>query len=60
MHNNKSHRNDSLPKEFYEIFWDSLDELLLNSIHTSFLKEELSSSQKQTENIEFIEKKDKD
>ena len=47
-----------MAKEFYEIFWDSLEEPLLNSIRNSFLKQELSSSQKQAV-IKLIEKKDK-
>ena len=45
MYNSQSPRN-GFPKDSYETLWDSLEDLLLNSISTSFLKEELSSSQK--------------
>ena len=50
--------NDGLPKEFYETFWECLEEPLLNSMCNSFLKQELSSSQKQAI-IKLIEKKNK-
>ena len=49
MYNNKS-------KEFYKIFWDNLEEPLLNSVRTSFLKQEVSSSKKHAE-IKVIEKR---
>ena len=46
MKNNKSPGNDGFPKEFYEIFWNSLAEPFLNSIKTGKLKNELTSSQR--------------
>ena len=59
MYNNKSPGNDVLPKEFYETFWDNLQEPLLSLTRTSFLREEVSSSQKHAV-IKLIEKKDED
>ena len=56
---NKSPGNDGLTVEFYEAFWESLGELLVDSLNCSFDKGELSSSQKQAI-IALIEKKDKD
>ena len=59
MKNNKSPGNDGFPKEFYEMFWNSLADPLLDSIKASRLKNELSTSQRQAV-IKLIEKKDKD
>ena len=59
MPKNKSAGNDGLTKEFYDIFWDKLKIPLIASLRKSFLKEELSYSQKQAV-IRLIEKKDKD
>ena len=56
---NKSPGNDGLMVEFYKAFWESLGELLVDSLNCSFDKGELSSSQKQAI-ITLIEKKDKD
>ena len=47
MPKNKSPGNDSLTKEFYEIFWDELKIPFIASLRKSFLKEELRNSQKQ-------------
>ena len=59
MPKNKSPGNDGLTKEFYETFWDELKIPLIASLRKSFLKEELSNSQKQAV-IRLIGKKDKD
>ena len=59
MPKNKSPGNDALTKEFYEKFWDDLTIPFIASIRKSFLKEELSKSQKQVV-IRLTEKKDKD
>ena len=59
MKNNKLPGNDGFPKEFYETFWASLAEPFLNSIKTSELWNELSSSQREAV-IRLIIKKDKD
>ena len=55
----KSPGNDGLAKGFYETFWDELKIPFITSFRKSFLKEELSNSQKQAV-IRLIEKKDKD
>ena len=55
---NKSHSNDELTKEFYEKNWDDLKLPFITSLRKSFLKDELSKSQKQAI-IRLIEKKDK-
>ena len=57
--NNKSPSNDGLTVEFYIAFWESLGELLVDSLNYSFDHGELSSSQKQAV-ITLIGKKDKD
>ena len=58
---NKSPGNVCLTVEFYKAFWESLGELLMDSLNCSFDKGELSSSQKQLQAIiTLIEKKDKD
>ena len=46
MSKNKSPGNDDLTKEFYEIFCDKLKIPFVPSLRKSFLKEELSNSQK--------------
>ena len=56
---NKSPGNDGLTVEFYKAFWESLGELLVDSLNCSFDKGELSSSEKQAI-ITLIEQKDKD
>ena len=47
MPKNKPPGNDALIKEFYEKFWDDLTIPFIASIRKSFLKDELSKSQKQ-------------
>ena len=47
MENNKTPGNDGLSKEFYEVFWNDVKIPLLASIDDVFMKEELSTSQKQ-------------
>ena len=58
MKNDKSPGNDRITKEFYEFFWDDIENSLSDSIKKSFISGELSTSQKQTE-IKSIEKKDR-
>ena len=59
MEINKSPGNDGLTKEFYEAFWNHVKVPLLLSFKMTFLKKELSTSQKQAA-IKLIEKKDRD
>ena len=59
MENDKTPGNDGLSKEFYEVFWDDVKFPLLASINDAFIKEQLSTSQKQAV-IKSIEKKDRD
>ena len=59
MPNNKSPGNDRLTKEFYETFWGELKTPLISSFECAFIKDELSSSQKQAV-IKLIEKLDRD
>ena len=55
----KSPGNDGLIKEFNKIFSDELEIPFIASLRKSFLKEELSNSQKQAV-IRSIEKEDQD
>ena len=57
MENNKTPGNDGLSKEFYEVFWNDVKITLLASTNDAFIKEELSTSQKQAV-IKLIEKND--
>ena len=59
MKNGKSPGNDGLTKEFYTAFFGELGSLLLKTFNYSFVKGELSSSQKQAL-ITLILKKDRD
>ena len=56
MENNKTPGNDGLSKDFYEVFWNDIKIPLLASINYAFIKEELTTSQKQAV-IKLIEKK---
>ena len=47
MHNNKSPGTDGLPKEFYTTFWPELKDELVEMLNNVFLKQSLSTSQKQ-------------
>ena len=58
MKNNKTPGNDGLSKEFYEVFWNDIKITLLASTNDAFIKEELSTSQKQAV-IKLIEKNDR-
>ena len=57
--NNKSPGNDGIPIEFYKNCWDLICQLFINCINESFVKEEMSNSQKQAV-ITLIEKQGKD
>ena len=59
MKNGKSPGNDGFTKEFYTAFFGELGSLLLKTFNYSFVKGELSSSQKQAVII-LIQKKDRD
>ena len=56
MECDKTPGNDGLSKEFYQVLWDDVEITLLKSINDTFIKEELSTSQKQSI-IKLIEKK---
>ena len=56
MPNNKSPRNESLTKEFYETVWEEIKTPLCNSIKKSYQNGELSISQRQAV-IKLTEKK---
>ena len=58
MENDKTAGNDGLSNEFFEVFWDDIKFPLLASINDAFIKEELSTSQKQAV-IKLIDKKDR-
>ena len=57
--NNKSPGNDGLTVEFYKTFWNSVGNLLVESLNYSYKCGELSNTQKQAV-ITLIEKKGKD
>ena len=57
--NNKSPGNDGIPIEFYKKCWNFICEPFINCMNESFVKEELSNSQKQAV-ITLIEKQGKD
>ena len=44
---NKTPGNDGLPIGFYQTFWNSVGELLVESFNESFIKGETSPSQRQ-------------
>ena len=44
---NKAPGNDGLPVEFYRTFWDSVGKLLVDCFNESFIKGEMSQSQRQ-------------
>ena len=56
MENHKTPGNDGLSKECSEVLWYDIKIPLLTSINDAFIKEELSTSQKQAV-IKLIEKK---
>ena len=58
VENDKTAGNDELSNEFFEVFWDDIKFPLLASINDAFIKEELSTSQKQAV-IKLIDKKDR-
>lgn len=57
--NNKSPGNDGLTAEFYKTFWNSIGNLVVDSLNYSYECGELSNTQKQAI-ITLIEKKGKD
>ena len=57
--NNKSPGNDGLTVEFYKTFWNSIENLVVDSLNYSYECAELSNTQKQAI-ITLIEKKGKD
>ena len=59
MQNDKSLGNDGLTKEFYEIFWDDLKEIFVNSIREAKEIGHPNTSQRQA-NFKLTEKKDRD
>ena len=59
MKNNKSPGNDGLTKEFYETFWNEIENPFMNSIMEAREKKKLSTSQRQAV-IKLIEKKERD
>ena len=48
-----------MSKEFYECFWNEIENPFLASIHKAFLNQKSRSSQKEAV-IKMLEKKDKD
>ena len=52
--NGKSPGNDGLTVEFYQVFWPSLEHLLVDSLNSLFEKGELANSQKQGFFLNFI------
>ena len=47
MLDNKSPGLDGLTVEFYKCFWYKIEKLVINSLNHGFIKNELSTSQKQ-------------
>ena len=58
MENDKIPGNDGLSKKFDEVFWGDVQILLLSSVNNAFIKEALSTSQKQVV-MKLIEKKNR-
>ena len=56
---NKTPGNDGLSKEFYMTFWNSVKEVLIDSLNYSFDNGQLSTTQRQVV-ITLLEKPDKD
>ena len=56
---NKSPGNDGLTVEFYKAFWNTVGNLVVDSLHFAYEYGELSNSQKEAI-ITLIEKKDRD
>ena len=59
MQNDKSPGNEWLTKELYQIFWNKLKEIFIDSVSETKEKWHLKPSQRQA-NITLIEKKNKD
>ena len=59
MSSNKSLGNDGLSKEFYETFWEDINDVFINSLKEAKVKGSLSISQRQAV-IKLLEKKDRD
>ena len=59
MENNKSPGNDGLSREFYVKFWNDIGDILYDSFIAGYIKQELSTSQRQAI-IKLLEKKDRD
>ena len=59
MQNDKSPGNEWLKKELYQIFWNKLKEIFIDSVSETKEKGHLKPSQRQA-NITLIEKKNKD
>ena len=55
----KTPGNDVIPSKFYNTFWPLLSDTLINSFNETFMKKEMSPSQRQAV-ITLIEKQDKD
>ena len=59
MKTNKSPRTDGLSAEFYQYFWNDINDIVFNSLDESYKSEKLSNDQKRGV-IRLIPKKDKD
>ena len=57
--NQKAPGSDGIPVEFYKMFWVRVGPLVLNALNESYVKEEMSISQK-LGLISLLPKKDKD